>query len=167
MSDDMPVVPEKWRPTAAEPVPVIRCTAIKADGERCKRWSLRGAKVCIKHGGQLPDVKQHASAVVEAARLRIVGYSDEAVDVIADLMVNSAADKIRLDAAKDLLDRAGIKGSLEIDVTVEQVTSPADRARNKIDELAVRLAEQAAQAQQERELEAEIVDAELEDEEDE
>lgn len=167
MSDDMPTVPEKWRPTVNEPVPVVRCTTIKANGERCKRWSLRGATQCASHGGRLPSVREHAAATVEAARLRIIDLSDNAVDVIQDLMLNSAADKIRLDAARDLLDRAGIKGAVEIDVTVEQVTSPADRARQKIDEFAARLAEQALKEEEARRAEeAEIVDAELEDEED-
>lgn len=166
MSDDMPNVPEKWRPTAAEPVPVIRCTAVKANGERCKRWSLRGAKVCPSHGGRLPSVREHAAATVEAARLRIIDLSDEAVDVISDLMLNATADKIRLDAARDLLDRAGIKGAVEIDVTVEQVASPAERARQKIEETAARLAAQQLKAEEARREEDDVVDAELEDEDD-
>lgn len=136
---DMPDIPAGWRPTPSEPVPVVRCTAIKKDGERCRRFSLRGATVCIKHGGQLPNVQEHARAVVEAAKLRIYGLSDEAIDVIYDLMQNSSADKIRLDAAKDLLDRANVKGPQEVEVTVRSEESPADKIRRRLAETKERL----------------------------
>lgn len=163
MSDDMPNVPEKWRPTVREPVPVIRCTTIKANGERCKRWSLRGAQVCPAHGGRLPNVAEHAKATVEAARMRIVDMSDQAVDVLADLMTNATAEKIRLDAARDVLDRAGVKGAVEIDITVAQTESAADRARAKIEEVSVRLAAEAARAQAQED--EDIQDAEIEEDE--
>lgn len=132
-------IPLGWRPTPNAPVPVVRCTAIKKDGNRCRRFSLRGTNVCIKHGGQLPDVQAHAKAVVEAAKLRIYGLTDEAIDVVYDLMQNSSADKIRLDAAKDLLDRANVKGPQEVEVTVKSEESPAEKIRRRLAETADRL----------------------------
>lgn len=156
---DGPIIPATWKPTLNEPVPVIRCTAIKRDGDRCKRWSLRGTNVCVKHGGQLPTVQEHAAAVVEAARLRIINMTDQAVDVLQDLMVNAAAEKIRLDAARDVLDRAGVKGALEIDLTVSQGESAADRARRMLEDTATRMAEKI-QDQQERDADN-VVDGEL------
>src|SRR4051794_26381530 len=68
------IVPPSWkRATVGAPVPVVRCTYIFPDthdrpGEQCKRWSLRGTTVCIKHGGALPGVREHSEAVVESAR---------------------------------------------------------------------------------------------------
>lgn len=132
-------VPLKWRPTPAAPVPVVRCTAIKKNGERCGRWSLRGTVKCIVHGGQLPVVQQHADAVVEAARLRLIGATDAAVDQIVDLMENATAEGIRLKAAQDVLDRAGVKGPVEIDLTVTQAENPAARIAQRLGQISARI----------------------------
>lgn len=162
-------IPAKWKPTAAEPVPVVRCTAIaRSTGAQCKRWSLRGTNVCMRHGGQLPNVADHAAAVVEAARLRLIGLSDEAIDIVHDLAVNSTADQVRLKAATELLDRAGVRGGVEVDfggnVEVTHETA-ADRARRLLEQTASRL---ATKIETERETDDEpteddpdVVDAEL------
>lgn len=137
--DGVPVtVPESWKKaTLGAPVPVIRCTYIFPDthqrpGEQCKRWSLRGSTVCYRHGGNLPSVRQHAEAVVEAARLRLIESTDDAVDWLIDLGRNSASDAVRLGAAKEVLDRAGVRGGVEVDVTVDQKHDPAEVLRTKI-----------------------------------
>jgi hypothetical protein len=157
-------VPLKWKPTAREPVPVVRCTAIRANGERCKRWSLRGTTTCIKHGGQLPVVQDHANAVVEAARLRLVGLTDLAIDQIEDLMQNATGEGIRLKAAQDVLDRSGVKGAVEIDVTVKQEETAAERVRERLAEISARIIKQD-EPKQEDVVDAELIeDAEEEDE---
>lgn len=132
-------VPVSWRPTPREPVPVVRCTTIKSNGERCKRWSLRGATVCYRHGGSLPNVQEHAAAVVEGARLRLIGLTDLAIDQIEDLMENATQDAIRLKAAQDVLDRAGVKGAIEIDITTRQEESAVDRVRARLAEISDRM----------------------------
>lgn len=133
--DQSLTIPSGWRPTAAEPLPVVRCTMIKRDGTRCKKWSLRGTTVCVKHGASLPDVREHAAALVEAARLRIIGNTDMAVDVLEDLMQPGTADAIRLKAADSILDRAGIRGGLQIDVEVTDNTSPAEALLSRLSKL--------------------------------
>lgn len=141
------VVPDSWRrATVSAPVPVVRCRYIFPDthnrpGEQCKRWSLRGTDLCIKHGGQLENVRQHAEAVVESARLRLVGSTDRAVDWLLDLAENSASDAVRLKATTEVLDRAGVRGGVEVDVNVEDKRSPADVLRQKISELRERTIE--------------------------
>ena len=162
-------IPAKWRPTVAEPVPVVRCTAIKKDGNRCKNWSLRGAHVCLKHGGRLPNIKDHAEAVVEAARMRLIGLSDLAIDQLEDLVQNASAEKIRLDAAKDILDRNGVKGAMEINVEVQHTESAADRLASRLAEAAERLTskkiEPVVTADPDTDTDEDIVDAELDSEE--
>lgn len=155
------VTPPGWRPTRDKPVPVVRCTAIRKDGERCRRWSLRGTTVCLQHGGRLPRVQDHATAVVESARLRLIDMADGAVDQIEDLMLNGTAEKIRLDASREVLNRAGINGPVEIDVQVTHNESPADRARKKLEDTASKLAAQLSS----REKDEDVVDAEVEDDE--
>jgi hypothetical protein len=176
-------IPVAYVKTAAEPVPVARCGVIaRSTGERCKRWGLRGTTkireledgtvevygTCVKHGARLPNVADHAAAVVEAARLRLIGLSDEAIDIVHDLAVNSTADQVRLKAATELLDRAGVRGGVEVDfggnVEVTHETA-ADRARRLLEQTASRL---ATKIETERETDDEpteddpdVVDAEL------
>lgn len=140
--------PEAWKKTLAEPIPVVRCTATVRNGdrkgERCGKWSIRGATVCISHGAQLPSVKEHAQAVVEAARMRLIGLTDDAVDAIEDLVTNPQTQaQVRLNAAKEILDRAGIKGAPDLAITVEHTVSAADVISEKLKGMALRLAPKA------------------------
>lgn len=134
------VVPLGWKPTPREPVPVVRCVQIKKDGERCKRWSIRGYTKCVRHAGpgaRMKDgnVNKYAAAIVEAARLRLIEDADMALDVISDLSQPGTGEAIRLRAAESILDRAGIRGGIEIDVSVETVDSPVDEIKRRIAEL--------------------------------
>lgn len=119
------LTPTGWEPTHQKPVPVIQCTAFNNKGERCGRWSIRGHRVCIKHGGRLPNVQKHAAAVVEAARLRLIDMADPAIDVLHDLIQSGTADAIRLGAAKEILDRAGVRGGIDVTMEVEHKIDPA------------------------------------------
>jgi hypothetical protein len=83
------------------------------------------------------------------------------VDVMYDLAMNSANDGVRQRAAADMLDRAGIKGAVEIDVTVRQEESAADRVHKRLETLASRVITDAAPARDESE--DDVVDAELEE----
>jgi hypothetical protein len=129
-------VPKAWKPTRAEPVPVVRCTKIKKDGNQCGRWSLRGTNVCIKHGGRLPDVQAHAAAVVENARLRIFGMADEATDALHDLIQPGTAEGVRLKAATEILDRAGVRGGVEITVDDQRSGDPTAELTSRLNRLA-------------------------------
>jgi hypothetical protein len=146
--DGVPLtVPATWkRATLGAPVPVVRCTYIFPDsharpGEQCRRWSLRGALKCYKHGGNLENVRQHAEAVVEAARLRLIGNTDEAVDWLMDLGRNSTSDAVRLKAATEVLDRSGVRGGVEVDVQHTVNQDPAEVLRAKLEKLRERTIE--------------------------
>lgn len=150
-------IPMAWKPSAAEPVPVVRCTATaKGTGEQCKRWSLRGTNVCVKHGAQLPNVREHSEAVVETARMRIMGLADMAVDGLEELATTSKMDNVRLAAYKDLLDRAGVKGPAEV-VEVQHTVSYADEVKNRLQSIRDRKKTLEAQAAEDAE---DILDAE-------
>jgi hypothetical protein len=158
------VVPLSWKPTPREPVPVVRCTQIKKDGNRCKRWSIRGYHKCIKHAGPgalMPDgnVQKYAANIIEAARLRLVDSTDMAIDVLEELWSNPATgDAIKLKAATEVLDRAGIRGGIEIKVDAEVVESPV----NEIQKRLTKLKEGAAAVKQMRDdADALIVDGEI------
>lgn len=108
---------------------------IKRDGERCKRWSLRGTTVCVKHGAQLKTVADHAAAVVDSARLRLVDLSTDAVDVLEQLFQPGTAEGIRLKAATEVLDRAGIRGGFELDVEVSANIDPREIIAMRLKEI--------------------------------
>jgi hypothetical protein len=137
-------IPMGWKPTVKEPVPVVRCTGTVRNGPRtglrCPNWSLRGATVCLQHGGHLPNVRQHAQDVVEAARLRILGLADLAIDTLEELIDPSVGAAIRLKAATELLDRGGIKGAPDLTVEVEHKISASEEINKRLATIANRLA---------------------------
>lgn len=150
-------VPSGWKATAGEPVPVVRCTATASTtGERCKRWSLRGTNVCVKHGAQLPNVREHSEAVVESARMRLMGMADEAVDGLEDLIKVGTSAQIRLAAIKEVLDRSGLKGGPDLSVEVSHTISYKDEIASRLKDIKERKA--ALDKAKAEILEGEIVD---------
>lgn len=150
-------VPMGWKPTITEPVPVVRCTATSTtSGERCKRWSIRGTTVCQTHGGRLPSVIEHSQAVVESARLRLMGLADDAVEVLHDLIQPGTPDAIRLKAAENVLNRTGIKEALEFKVEVTNNNSPSEGILKTLE--IMRQRSLAAQAAAEAEAADELID---------
>ena len=155
--------PKVWKPTLQDPFPTFRCTKTMKNGERCKNMGLNGmlpdnAK-CIQHGGKQLSVKEKARARVDAVRLRMAEDTGLAMDVIEGLLSNSGtADQIRLKAAESVLDRAGIRAGVEIDVSGEVQVNTAEQVRERL----------ALGKIDKNDDEEDIVDAEIvEDEEDE
>lgn len=136
-------IPQGWKPSATQPIPVTRCTApIKngdRKGERCGRWAITGATVCIVHGGRLPSVRKAAEDRVHAAKMRLLDSSDEAIDTLIDLLT-SAGDQVKLGAAKEILDRAGIKGGMDVEVNVTTNVKPSEIIQEKLRTIAERTA---------------------------
>lgn len=152
-------IPLGWRPSVEEPIPVVRCVKIKKDGKQCNRWSLRGSTVCYVHGGKMPEVQKKAAAVVEAARLKLLGLSEEAVDVLDDLIKPGTPDAVRLKAAQDILDRAGLKGAVDVTLTVDHKVDAGSLIAERLDRI-------AGKSTDDDNDDEDIVDAEVEDDED-
>lgn len=70
--------------------------------------------------------QEYIEDVTKTARERMQGAADEAMQTLLILMANSESDRIRLDAAKDILDRTGfkaedilnIKGNQELEINI-------------------------------------------------
>lgn len=133
------VIPKGWKPTMAKPLPSVQCTTIKRDGNRCGAWSLAGTTVCLRHGASLPNVKKAAEDRKDMARLKLLDISEDAVDKIEYLMNYASQEQIQLAAAKDILDRAGIKGGMDINVTHEHKVSPMDEINQRLADMASNL----------------------------
>lgn len=92
------------------------CTASRRNGEQCLNYAIKGATVCRMHGGSAPQVRR-------AAQVRILMASDLAAKKLVELMTsNKVDDRVKLAAAKDLLDRANLAGTQNVEVGVTQRT---------------------------------------------
>ena len=102
-----------------------RCRHIKDDGIRCMLWSSGRPKddgLCRIH---LRSVKHKTSDDIERARTKLVQAAPYAVDMLEDLMENAESEPVKLKAATEILDRAGVRGGIEIDSTVSLDVRPA------------------------------------------
>lgn len=102
-----------------------RCRQVKDDGIRCMLWSSGRPKddgLCRIH---LRSVKHKTSDDIERARAKLVQAAPYAVDMLEDLMENAESEPVKLKAATEILDRAGVRGGIEIDSTVNLDVRPA------------------------------------------
>lgn len=127
-----------FRPTRRSPVPARKCSAKKRDGsgEQCGRWAIAGGTVCTVHGGQLPRVKERAEAVLDAARLMLLDSVPDALGVVYGLAMNAETpDAVRLNAAKDIMDRAGLKNAEQVDLNVAITEKPSAKLFERLENM--------------------------------
>jgi hypothetical protein len=80
-----------------------RCVSkAKQSQQRCKRAAIRGGNVCVIHGGGSPHVKLKAEQ-------RLALMVDPLLTELYRIAMQGESDGVRLQAGKDLLDRAGLK----------------------------------------------------------
>lgn len=142
-------VPEDWKPRAGRELPSIRCTHERPDGSRCKKFGVRGTgfngtpSMCYIHGGSLPSVRNKAEATLLSVRMMLTEAAPKALEQVIDLSQNASAEAIRLKASTEILDRAGIKGGVDINVEVTQNVSAADEIRKRLSLMAERMTSDA------------------------
>jgi hypothetical protein len=98
-----------------------RCAAIKDDGIRCQLWTggrPQDDGMCRVHLGSL---RNKPTDSVERARARLTQAAPAAVDVLEFLIENGESEPVKLKAATEILDRAGVRAGFDIntDVTVD------------------------------------------------
>ena len=159
---------EEGGPASAKRQPLAqphRCRQIKDDGIRCMLWSSGRPKddgLCRIH---LRSVKHKTSDDIERARNKLIQAAPYAVDKLEELMEYAESEPVKLKAATEILDRAGVRGGYEIDSNVNiDVRPAADVIAERLDRLAqgaistaARLAEAGLTVQPEKE----IIDAEV------
>jgi hypothetical protein len=112
---DEPVASSKRQPTALP----TRCRTIKDDGIRCMLWSSGRPKddgLCRVH---LRSVKKRPGEDIERARQKLTQAAPYAVDMLEDMMENAISEPVKLKAATEILDRAGVRGGIEFDASVK------------------------------------------------
>lgn len=147
----------KTKPTDNEQIaPPHRCKWIKNDGIRCLNWASgqrTSAGMCRIH-----VVKSSKETVndVALARKRLLQSAPAAVDTLEELMLNAISEPVRLKASTEILDRAGIRGGVEIDAQIEVVRPAAEVVLERLQKLAA-----GAAALEKMQEPAEITDAEV------
>jgi hypothetical protein len=95
-----------------------RCRIVKGDGIRCMLWSsgrLKDDGLCRHH---LKTIRKPGEDV-ERARRKLIQAAPYAVDVLEDMMENAVSEPVKLKAATEILDRAGVRGGVELDVNID------------------------------------------------
>jgi hypothetical protein len=75
---------------------------------------VQGGRVCIKHGGALPEVKKNAQRTLAMAALPAA----ERLVHIA-LFKRNVLDKDRIKALVEVLNRAGVEGKTTVEIEVK------------------------------------------------
>ena len=148
-----------------------RCRQIKDDGIRCLLWSSGRPKddgLCRIH---LRSTKHKTSDDIERARAKLTQAAPYAVDVLEQLMETAESEPVKLKAATEILDRAGVRGGVEIDTSVNIDVRPAAQViAERLDRLAqgaIETAAKLADAGLHVEPDLDIVDADVVEEEEE
>lgn len=76
------------------------CTTIKQNGERCKRYAIKGGFVCMTHGGAAPQVRARANK-------RLLALVEPSLIRLGDLVQQSEHMPTALGAIRTVLERAG------------------------------------------------------------
>jgi hypothetical protein len=131
---------EEGGPKSAKRQPLAqphRCRYIKSDGIRCMLWGSGRPKddgLCRVH---LRSVKHKTSDDIERAREKLMQAAPYAVDKLEELMETAESEPVKLKAATEILDRAGVRGGVEIDTTVNVDVRPAAQViAERLDRLA-------------------------------
>ena len=103
-----------------------RCTYIKADGVRCMLW-CSGRKtdlgLCRTHLG---SKQGNLAGAVQKARTRAYQAAPAALEILEQLMESAESEPVKLKAATEILDRAGVRGGIEIDAKVDINERPSE-----------------------------------------
>ena len=93
----------------------------------CRKASIAGSNVCEYHGGRAPQV-------VAKAKTRILMASDLAAAELIKMMADPRGDpRVKLAAAKDLLDRAKIGNEKDVQVTFTKFQGSVDSGKYLVD----------------------------------
>lgn len=135
-----------------------RCRYIKSDGVRCMLWCT-GRKtddgLCRTHLGTKSN---NITGAVQKARQRAYQAAPAAIQILEQMMESAESEQVKLKAATEILDRAGIRGGVEIDAKVEVNERPADDIiRERLARLIPTVAK-ITEPEKDLEIEAEVVE---------
>lgn len=125
--------------TGLPELPKYPCGFVGVDGKPCTRDAIDGAARCLAHGGMILDPSVRRSLLI-TAYAKMQTHTEFAVDTLVDVMESGRNDLARVQAAKELLDRAGMTPENHITlVDSRSVQDDDERSRVVIDMLRERL----------------------------
>lgn len=133
-----------------------RCRAKRTDGKRCMMWHggrMDEDGLCKMHIATHTNDETFGANMLTKARNRLYSASVAATEVLEELMANATSEPVRAQAAKEILDRSGVRAGMEIEIKGEIDVKPAR------DMIAERL-EMLALAAKQDEIEAEVIEDE-------
>lgn len=116
---------EAGGPPTAKRAPLAlpaRCRENTSEGTRCMLWSsgrLKDDGLCRLHLG----VNKKTGSEIERARKKLMQSAPYAVDKLEELMEHAISEPVKLKAATEILDRAGVRAGMEIDLGVSLTDS--------------------------------------------
>jgi hypothetical protein len=132
-----------------------RCKTVKSDGLRCLMWAsgrLKDDGLCRYH----LKFNRRPGGDIERARQKIVQSAPYAVDKLEELL-DAQSEPVQLKAATEILDRAGVRGGIELNVEVESNgPSPHEVIAARMEQLRIAALHAIAEAAPE----TKIIDAE-------
>lgn len=136
----------RWRQLDSEGVPEnqrspfpIRCTHIRNDNTRCWNWVSKPQEtnVCTPHLKAKGD--QH-NRHAQLAKIRLLEMTSTAVDQLEYLALHADGEAVKLKANTEILDRAGVRAGVDVDITAQvEVSNPADAVHKRLAMLAERM----------------------------
>lgn len=123
----------KWQPTMERPLAPTRCIEPTKKGTQCENTVMQGSDRCGSHSTNLD--RKAATERVELARLRMIGLVEPAMDVLEQLLEPGVNDAVRLKAAENIFDRAGLVKGAELNVNVENVSTGSKMVLDKMSQI--------------------------------
>jgi len=143
-----------------------RCLRRKADGTRCWGWCIGTSEMngmCRIHASKANGVALFGLNAQQVARNRAMSASPNMIEVLEEIAHTSTSDAARVAAANSLLDRAGVRGGIEVDNKLEVHVVPAgETVKERLEALAKGARDvEALKRRLEEGPEEDIVDAEV------
>lgn len=145
----------------------MRCAAVKEDGIRCQLWTSGRPQddgLCRIH---LRSLKHRPGDDIERARAKLTQAAPYAVDMLEQLMDTAESEPVKLKAATEILDRAGVHAGFDLNTKIDVDVRPAasiimerlNRLAINATDAAARLADAGVQPQGDPNIiEAEVVE---------
>ena len=109
----------------------VLCGFVHRSGKTCKNYVVPGSPRCIQHGGALIDPEARRSILI-SAYISIVEKAELAVDTLAWVAEHGRNELARVQASKEILDRAGLTPELNVNINLKTEDSVSQVLKDRI-----------------------------------
>lgn len=116
----------------------ISCGYRNRGGHLCGREVVPGVDRCTRHGGALVDPEVRRSILL-SAYANIVEGAEIAVSALLDVAENGRSEMARVQASKELLDRAGLTADTTINIKISAEVDAGAILRDRLDTMSSKI----------------------------